>query len=615
MIVAFRARRFHRGLGHPPISVTERKRMEAALAEQADFNRQVFDSTDVHLAVVGPDGVILAINAAWQRFAEENAGGDESKWGVGTHYFVPCAEKWGDSGLASDAFEGIRNVQSGQWPTFSLEYPCHGPGDQRHWFVMRVVPLRGREGTVLVSHTNITELKRAENAIRKNNELLCSFVRHSPIFAYIKVVTPTESRILKASENFLDLLGIPGSELEGKSMAEIFPAEFAAKITADDWAVVSSGKVLQVDEDFNSRRYTTFKFPISQDGRNLLAGYILDITDRHEMEKALRESEQRYRLLANYANDVIWTTNLEGQLTYVSPAVFPMRGFTPEEAMGQPLEQAVCPGSRATMQEEFGNLFAEIKTGRWPPARYFEIEQPRKDGTTVWTEGTARVMYDAAGQPVGLVGVTRDITERKRLQKELRQQAITDDLTGISNRRHFIGLAQGELKRAVRSNRPLALALIDIDHFKHINDTHGHMAGDQVLEVFTKICQKTIRETDLFARFGGDEFVVLLPETNREQAHEIVERVRLALAAARIDLGGQSAPITLSAGIASLANTRESLDALLVQADQALYKAKEKGRNLVIVSSTPRRDHDPANRRFEAISARHLRGLQTGNGE
>jgi diguanylate cyclase (GGDEF)-like protein len=186
-----------------------------------------------------------------------------------------------------------------------------------------------------------------------------------------------------------------------------------------------------------------------------------------------------------------------------------------------------------------------------------------------------------------LAGYTIDITDQKRLEDELQKQATTDDLTGVANRRHFLALASDELKRSVRLKRPLTLALIDIDRFKRINDTYGHGAGDQALLALTRICQNNLREIDIFARLGGDEFVLLMPEATHRQAFVAVERLRLALATKPIDLSGRSASITVSSGISSLANEEESLDALLARADQALYQAKEAGRNRIGVKVGP----------------------------
>jgi diguanylate cyclase (GGDEF)-like protein len=185
------------------------------------------------------------------------------------------------------------------------------------------------------------------------------------------------------------------------------------------------------------------------------------------------------------------------------------------------------------------------------------------------------------------VALLEDITERKRLEKQLQQQATTDELTSVINRRRFIDLATSEIKRATRLNHPMALALLDIDHFKHINDTYGHTIGDQALIALTRICKMNIRETDVLARIGGDEFVVLFPEATPREAGASMERVRLALTAQPVDLSGKLVPLTISVGIVGLVSGAMSLDLLLERADQALYQAKETGRNRVVTEQIP----------------------------
>lgn len=177
-----------------------------------------------------------------------------------------------------------------------------------------------------------------------------------------------------------------------------------------------------------------------------------------------------------------------------------------------------------------------------------------------------------------------EINARVRLEDELRHQATTDTLTGISNRRHFLELAQTEMNRAHRLSHPLAIALLDIDHFKNINDVYGHAAGDQALSVFVTTCQQNLREIDIIARLGGDEFVILLPETDCDQAYTALERTRKALTAAPFDLAGQSVQITISIGLSNLANEHELLDTFLARADEALYQAKEAGRNQIAIA-------------------------------
>lgn len=292
---------------------------------------------------------------------------------------------------------------------------------------------------------------QVEEALRESQELLTLFLRHSPIYAYIKEVTPTESRMLQASDNFHDLIGISAQDMVGKTMSELFPAEMAAKMSADDWSVVSKGEVLKLDEDLNGRNYTSIKFPIAHKARTLVAGY------------------------------------------------------------------------------------------------------------------------------------TIDITELTRLQATLQQQAGTDELTGITNRRRFLELASTEINRAQHLNHPLAIAVIDMDRLKQINDAHGHAAGDQALMRLTQICQASIRAIDVFARIGGDEFILLLPQINCQQAYEVLQRVSLALASQPLNFDTGSVTLTISAGIAGVAGGDDSVDTLLKRGDRALYLAKKAGRNRVMM--------------------------------
>jgi diguanylate cyclase (GGDEF)-like protein len=152
--------------------------------------------------------------------------------------------------------------------------------------------------------------------------------------------------------------------------------------------------------------------------------------------------------------------------------------------------------------------------------------------------------------------------------------------------RSFLDTAQGELKRAVRHHEPLAVAFIDIDYLKRVNDTYGHAAGDEALVAFADICRQRIRDIDVLARMGGDEFALLLPTTTAQQAHTTVERLRLALEALPLDLAGESVSITVSAGIAGLSGDDEPLDRLMDRADRALYKAKNEGRNRTVVDDS-----------------------------
>jgi diguanylate cyclase (GGDEF)-like protein len=203
-----------------------------------------------------------------------------------------------------------------------------------------------------------------------------------------------------------------------------------------------------------------------------------------------------------------------------------------------------------------------------------------------WDDATIQVVRTAAEMIITFFQGWEAVGALRASEDALRQQATTDALTGAVNRRRFIELATGEIKRATRLGHPLALATIDIDYFKSINDTYGHSIGDQALIVLTRICLGHIREIDVLARFGGDEFVVLFPETTAGDAQAVMERVSLALTAQPVDVSGKPVVLTISVGIAGIASESMSLDTLLDHADHALYQAKEAGRNRVVLRST-----------------------------
>ena len=174
--------------------------------------------------------------------------------------------------------------------------------------------------------------------------------------------------------------------------------------------------------------------------------------------------------------------------------------------------------------------------------------------------------------------------ENARLFEEMQQQAITDSLTGISNRRHFFEMAENEFERSRRYHRSLSMIMLDIDHFKDVNDRHGHAVGDAVLQEIAAQCRDSLRLVDLLARYGGEEFVILLPETDLERCARVAERLRGRIAGTRIETPEAAITVTASLGIASLeGDKRITLAELLNQADQALYAAKQAGRNRVHV--------------------------------
>lgn len=196
------------------------------------------------------------------------------------------------------------------------------------------------------------------------------------------------------------------------------------------------------------------------------------------------------------------------------------------------------------------------------------------------------LVIEIRGAPMpggGSIASYTDITDRKKMEEELRMLATTDPLTGVNNRRKFLETSERELARCERYNHPLCLLMLDADHFKSVNDNHGHDVGDKVLKLLSDICMRELRDVDVFGRFGGEEFVAALPETNMETALEVAERLRESLAAAEIPVtGGAPLKFTVSIGAAERTKNDKSVHDLLNRADGALYQAKESGRNKVV---------------------------------
>jgi len=178
---------------------------------------------------------------------------------------------------------------------------------------------------------------------------------------------------------------------------------------------------------------------------------------------------------------------------------------------------------------------------------------------------------------------------QRATQDDLRAQATHDPLTGVVNRRYLEELARKEVDRAQRHHRPLAAAMLDADHFKRINDSHGHHAGDEVLRAIADRCRRTLRTNDVLGRYGGEEFVVLFPETNLAEARIVAERLRAAIADEPVTVGGSTLPVTVSLGVAALTPEMD-LQRLLHTADGAMYAAKQAGRNLVCTAEAPATD-------------------------
>ena len=316
---------------------------------------------------------------------------------------------------------------------------------------------------------------------------------------------------------------------------------------------------------------------------SLIAFYIFHMNRRltralalsRETSEALRTSEERHRILADHASDVIWTLDTQGRFTYISPSVEKLRGYAASDVMQQNPDETATPESAAIIRREIDKLLAAIREHR--PVEEFrgEIEQLHKNGGTVWTEVRATPMRNASGQVIGVLGVTRDVSERRRVEDSMRHMAQHDPLTGLPNRALFSDRLNRALAIAKREQRKLAVMFLDLNKFKPVNDTHGHAVGDQLLVQAAERIQHTIRESDTVARIGGDEFVVLLPVVDGPDiARHVAGKIHRALVTPFV-VGDLTLQVSCSIGIAIYPDHGLEEIQLAKQADMAMYRAKQ----------------------------------------
>ena len=293
----------------------------------------------------------------------------------------------------------------------------------------------------------------------------------------------------------------------------------------------------------------------------------------------LSESEERLRLALGAANQAWFDINVQTGAVSVSPEYAKILGYEPDEFTSslQVWETSIHPENRPRVMTTYRKCLADGE----PLA--MEYRRQKKNGEWLWIRSIGKfTAWTPKHQPLRMSGIHTDITAQKAVELELVRQAHTDHLTGFNNRGHFMHQAELELRRVVRYGGTLSIFMMDVDHFKKINDTHGHKVGDLVLQKLAEICRDTLRMVDIIGRVGGEEFAILLPETTEQEAIRGAERLRQAIANAKIPLGhGLPLSITVSIGITSLMSKDDNIDVLLSFADKALYAAKNAGRNRI----------------------------------
>lgn len=299
---------------------------------------------------------------------------------------------------------------------------------------------------------------------------------------------------------------------------------------------------------------------------------------RAELTAELSGSEARLRALKDNLPIGIYRADEEGHIQTANPALLEMLGFDSFEAFDA-VELEDIWVDLAQREELIGRMRRE------GAVTDFEARLRRTDGREIWGLFHSFGVFDEGGRLLYFDTTVQDVTEKKEALEALARMARTDGLTGLFNRQHLLARLEEEVVRANRYGRPLAVLLLDLDHFKAVNDGQGHLTGDRVLAAAGSAIGRSLRSADSAGRYGGEEFCVVLPETTSEDAQALAERLRLALGKIRHPAGrGKTIRVTCSIGVGSARGGKLRASDLLSEADQALYEAKRLGRNRVAVA-------------------------------
>lgn len=344
-------------------------------------------------------------------------------------------------------------------------------------------------------------------------------------------------------------------------------AECSASVQGSDFSLFQTAIML---EEQVSRRTTELETALREN---------------EKITRALRESEAKFRGLVSQSLVGIAITE-DGRFSYSNAKFDEIFGYSPEEVRRLGPLDIATESDRSLMAESIRKrLSGEVERAE------YVIRAGRKNGTVIDVEIQGQVME--IGGKVALISLFMDVTERIRAEREvqalqgkLREQATHDALTGLYNRRYLEETLGRELILAARHGHPVSVIMCDLDHFKAINDRYGHLGGDEVLRTFGDLLQRQIRGSDISCRYGGEEFLLVLPQMPLEYAIERAEQLRIAIAAAPVTYGASPIAVTGSFGVAAFPRDGQTADELIAAADCALYAAKAAGRNRVHLRCT-----------------------------
>ncbi|AIY67359.1 sensor domain-containing diguanylate cyclase [Pseudoalteromonas piratica] len=391
-----------------------------------------------------------------------------------------------------------------------------------------------------------------------------------------------DGRYTYVNQAVAKVFGLPIEEIIGKDDSHFFDLAQSKELIENDQLVMRTGKVLKKEETnfvkaFNRElTYQIIKKPLYDDNNNLIGvcGIATDVTEQRQLQNKVIEQNKLLDIVLDNVAAHIYMKNDAREFMYVNAKV--------AELFGLPVEQIVGAKEQDILPKEMADHFHESDSALFISGEKQTIEETVEDELgNIRHYLSVKVPFEQQGRK-SLIGFSTEVTELYELKEQFRKQANTDYLTNLFNRRYFVETAEREFKRAERSSEPYALMSLDIDHFKKINDQYGHPIGDVVLQSFATNLQANLREGDVLARIGGEEFAILLPNTPFDKAQLVAERIREYQDNTPIvtERGGVLAKVSI--GLVMKQSDDVSFESLFKRVDKALYQAKEQGRNCVV---------------------------------
>ena len=424
----------------------------------------------------------------------------------------------------------------------------------------------------------MSSIELANDSIESDYEALVSFMYLSPVglvrtdlIGKIDMLNPKATQLLMplvkstGLENLFETLACAAPDLRNlvssfrESCGSICENHRIHVSSAADGGIVLACTIVKVNDE-------------------VLITVLTDISSQVATERRLKQTDSWLDAIYTIVNDfAVLGLDKQGVINSWSPSAERLTGYAESEAIGETLGRfySLSDMEVDVLKEQL--IFAREEG--WHSRDYL---CQHKSGINFFAQTMIAVLRDESDEFSGYTVVFRDITERKVSSDNLANLLTKDHLTGAANRAHFFNLAEKELARASRYEHSISIIMLDADHFKHVNDTWGHPIGDEVLKSIVKIAEGVLRPGDTIARFGGEEFVVLLPKSNSAETSAIAERLRSSIEASSVEAGDDEIKITVSIGCASLSQSRSTLKQLLVSADRALYQAKSRGRNCIV---------------------------------